>query len=261
MNIKQYLELLDIKEGASVRTTCPSCNSPHVFTATKELGVIKYNCYKLNCNISGYHHEHLSAADVMKLLHGTEEVVEQEPPTMTIPQYVVQPTTEHTNYHNFMKRWGLTDIRLLYDVKDERVVFPIHYKGRIIDANGRAVTGATPKWYRYTGAASYYLRGASSGGTLLVVEDCTSAIIAQQLVPTLSAMAILGTSLTTKHYEKIADFDSIIIALDPDASHKTLQFKRDIASWTGLPTKALRLYDDLKYRVEEDIEKLRGMVL
>lgn len=260
MNIKNYLEMLNIKEGASVRTTCPSCNASNVFTATKEMGVVKYNCYKLNCSISGYHHDNLSAHDIMKLLHGKDEVVEKEPATMEIPQYVVQPSAEHTKYHTFMDKWGLTGLQLLYDVKDERVVFPIHYKGRIIDANGRAVSGAIPKWYRYTGAASYYIRGRNSGGPLLIVEDCTSAIIAAQKIVGLSAMAILGTSLTAQHYQKIAEYDSIIVALDPDASHKTLQFKREIEAWTDLPTKALLLHDDIKYQLPEDLYNLKRLV-
>lgn len=260
MNIRSYLEVLDIKEGQSVRTKCPSCGSDNVFTATKELGVVKYNCYKLACSVGGYYHDNLTAEDIQKLLFGREEPVHQEPDTMTIPQYVVQPSSEHTKYHTFMERWGLTGLSLLYDVKDERVVFPIHYKGRIIDANGRAVGGKLPKWYRYTGAASYYIRGKQEGGTLVVVEDCTSAVIAAQSVPGLSAMAILGTSLSEKHYDKIAEYDKIVVALDPDAADKTLQFKREIEAWTGLPTKALRLYDDIKYRVEEDITNLRHML-
>ena len=260
MTIKAYLDALDLKEGASVRTKCPACGSDNVFTATKELGIIKYNCYKLACSVGGYYHDSLSAADIQKLLYQREEPVAKEPDTMEIPQYVVQPSAEHTKYHAFMERWGLTGMSLLYDVKDERVVFPIHYKGRIIDANGRAVGGKIPKWYRYTGKADYYISGKQSGGTLVVVEDCTSAVIAATTVRGMSAMAILGTSLTEKHYEKIAEYDKIVVALDPDAADKTLKYKREIESWTGLPTKALRLYDDIKYRVEDDIANLREML-
>ena len=54
-------------------------------------------------------------------------------------------------------------------------------------------------------------------------------------------------------------FYKVIVALDPDASHKTLAYKREIESWTGLDTRALRLDDDLKYKVESDIIKLKEM--
>ena len=84
-----------------------------------------------------------------------------------------------------------------------------------------------------------------------------SAMVAQLEVPSLSAMAILGTSLSAAHYEKIAEYDRVIVALDPDAAHKTLQYTREIAAWTGLPTTALRLDDDIKYRLDDDLDKLK----
>ena len=92
----------------------------------------------------------------------------------------------------------------MYDVKDERVVFPIKHDGRIIDAVGRAVGKKQhPKWYRYTGEADYYTTG--NGKILLIVEDVVSAIIATQELPYITAMAILGTSLSPKHMEKIQE--------------------------------------------------------
>ena len=174
---------------------------------------------------------------------------------MEIPEYVVHPSAEHDKFHKFVGRWGIQTTRLLYDVKDERVVFPIHYKGRIIDANGRAVGGKSPKWYRYTGNADYYISG--QGTTLLVVEDCVSAIVANQELPNVTAMAILGTSLTANHMAKIGEYDRVIVALDPDAAHKTLQFSREIGLWTGAKSTAFRLDDDIKYKLSGDLERLK----
>ena len=225
-NVKNYLEMLNIAEGAAYRGPCPACNAKDTFTATKQMGILKYNCYKLDCTLRGYYHDQLSADDIRKLLYGTEEVVQKEPETMEIPLYVVQPSAEHTKFYDY--------------------------------GAGRAVGGKLPKWYRYSGAASYYLRGSSK--TLLIVEDCVSAMIANLEIPDLAAMAILGTSLTDKHYEKIAEYDRILVALDPDAAYKTLQYKREIESFTGLPTTAVRLDDDIKYRLDTDLEKLKGLM-
>lgn len=257
--IKDHLHMLDLYEGQSHRGRCPACNAKDTFTVTKETGIYKYNCYKLDCTLRGMYSDTLTVDDIRKLLNrGNEDVVEQEPETMEIPLYVVQPSAEHTKFYDYVTRWNLNPRSLLYDVKDERVVFPILYKGRLIDGAGRAVGGKLPKWYRYSGAASYYLRGSSK--TLLIVEDCVSAMIANLEVPDLAAMAILGTSLTDKHYEKIAEYDRILVALDPDAAYKTLQYKREIESFTGLPTTAVRLDDDIKYRLDSDLEKLKGLM-
>ena len=227
----------------------------------KELGTIKYNCYKLNCDVRGNYHVDLTAAEIKLLMQRQAEQPKKEPDTMEIPEYVVQPTPEHTKFHAFKSRWGLNTTKLLYDVKDERVVFPIHYKGKIIDMNGRSVGGAVPKWYRYSGKADYYMcNSLLNKHTLLLVEDCTSAEIASQEFEDINTMAILGTSLTDKHYDAIGEFEHIIIALDPDAAHKTIQYKREIEAWTGIKTTAVRLNDDIKYKLQTDLDRLRGVL-
>ena len=73
-------------------------------------------------------------------------------------------------------------------------------------------------------------------------------------------MALLGTALTDRHKGKIGEFNRVIVALDPDAVPKTLSFTREIVSWTGLPTSALRLDDDIKEELPSDIEKLKEFV-
>ena len=73
-------------------------------------------------------------------------------------------------------------------------------------------------------------------------------------------MAILGTQLTDKHMEKIGEYDRVVIALDPDAIDKTIKYRSEIQAWTGLRTMAYMLNDDVKYRVEDDMEKLEGML-
>jgi hypothetical protein len=257
VNIRKYIDYLDLDSGQFHRGNCPACGGSNTFTATNNMGEIQYNCYKLDCKVKGLYYKDLSAAEIQELMRKRPAPVKTEPETMEIPEYVVQPTVEHDKFQRFVKRWGIPSYGLLYDVKDERVVFPIYYKGRIIDANGRAVGGKIPKWYRYTGEASYYITG--KGSTLLLVEDVVSAMIAALEVPDISVMAILGTSLTDKHIAKIGEYDKIIVALDPDAWMKGIEFTKQIQSWTGLDTKALRLHDDIKYRVDEDIENLIKM--
>jgi len=261
MNIRKYLDSLDLREDESRRMNCPSCHSKNTFTVTKEMGQIKYNCYKLDCSIGGYHHTDLTAAEIKILMAKQEKPMQLEPETMEIPEYVVQPSPEHKKYHAFVHHWGLWSTNLLYDVKDERVVFPIYYKGRIIDANGRSVGKKLPKWYRYTGNADYYMCNCGdTKETLLVVEDCVSAEIAAQEVSGISTMAILGTALTSAHMAKIGEYDNIIVALDPDAAHKTLQFSREIALWTKANSTAFRLDDDIKYRLTGDLERLKELL-
>ena len=236
------------------RGDCPFCKGRNTFTASCEYGTLMYNCYKLGCNVGGRFDTDMTAAEIRRHMRPAQDEPEKEIETMELPAYMVIPTPQHVKHNRFMRRWGIVG-GTYYDVQQERVVFPIYHKGRIIDAVGRAVgERKQPKWYRYTGAAHYYTIG--QGDVMLVVEDVVSAIVAHQELPNVTAMAILGTTMNPKHFAKIGEYDRVVIALDPDAVGKTIEYRREIELWTGRQTTALSLSDDVKYRMPEDIEKL-----
>ena len=263
-NIRQFVNDLGLKDGDRHRGDCPECRGRNTFTATNNLGDIKYNCFKLGCTVGGIYGTDMTAAEIHRRMEEQQlqrayTNIKKEKDTMEIPEYVVTPKTSHTKYQRYVRRWGIAIGQTMYDVKDERVVFPIKHDGRIVDAVGRAVgKKQNPKWYRYTGEADYYTIG--QGKTLLIVEDVVSAIVAFQEIPYLTAMAILGTSLNPKHMEKIGEYDKVIIALDPDAIGKTVEYRREIELWTGRKTTAMNLIDDIKYREYEDMQKLKELV-
>jgi len=247
----KYIEDLDLGEGDTVRGDCPDCGGKNTFTANKSGGAVLYNCYKLGCKISGVHTVGMTAADIQARM----QEVEQDKPKpkveiMELPEYVVR---SGSGLDAFRDKWDLWDQGLMYDLKDKRAVFPIFINNVLIDAVGRALAGAEPKWLRYTGKANYFIGG--TGKTVVVVEDVISAITVAKLGFT--GMAILGTSLSVAHMEQLGNYSQVIVALDPDAAHKTLRFRQEIEAWTGATTIALRLDDDIKYRVESDIEQLK----
>jgi len=251
----KYIEDLDLGEGDTVRGDCPDCGGKNTFTANKSGGAVLYNCYKLGCKISGVHTVGMTAADIQARM----QEIEQDKPkpkveAMVLPEYVVRGGS---GLDVFRDKWDmLEDQGLMYDLKDKRAVFPIFHNGVLIDAVGRALAGAEPKWLRYTGKANYFLAGI--GETVVVVEDVISAITVAKLG--FVGMAILGTSLSVAHMEQLGNYSQVIVALDPDAAHKTLRFRQEIEAWTGVATIALRLDDDIKYRVESDIEQLKELL-
>jgi len=196
-NIRQFVNDLGLKESERHRGDCPECRGRNTFTATNNLGDIKYNCFKLGCTVGGIYGTDMTAAEIHRYreqqqLQRAYTNVKKEKDTMEIPEYVVTPKASHTKYQRYIRRWGIAIGDTMYDVKDERVVFPIKYDGRIVDAVGRAVgKKQNPKWYRYTGEADYYTIGI--GKTLLIVEDVVSAVVAAQELPYITAMAILST--------------------------------------------------------------------
>lgn len=259
--VQSYLEGLNLKDGDSRRTDCIVCRSRNTFTVTKDGGTYVYNCFKLSCNLIGAFTTDMTAAEIKARMQGNKDSKTKELQPLVYPEYVVDPRPEHVLLNNFIEKWGIQSESIMYDVKDRRAVFPILYKGRMLDAVGRALDGAIPKWYRYSGNAEFFTKRVSSKAkTAVVVEDVISAIKVAHYAPSAVGFAILGTSIGVSIMQQLGEYDRVVIALDPDAAHKTIQYKREIELWTGLPTKALRLDDDIKYGLESDIIKLKEMV-
>ena len=167
MKMRDYIDGLSLKDGERHRGDCPQCSGKNTFTAANILGEMRYNCFKLGCTVGGIYDTDMTAAEIYHRMKEQQIAraytnIKKEKETMEIPEYVVLPKANHTKYQRFIRRWGIAVGQTMYDVKDERVVFPIKHKGRIIDAIGRAVGKKQhPKWYRYTGEADYYTIGNS----------------------------------------------------------------------------------------------------
>jgi len=246
MDIKKFVDDLMLGEGETTRMHCPNCGGNNTFTASKDGGAVTTG---------------MTADEIRKRMLGLDAKVRKELEPMPYPEYVVNPKPEHQLLHRFLGRWGLTNEEIFYDVKDRRAVFTIKHKGVVIDAVGRALDGAIPKWFRYTGQASVFKRLlGTSNGVCVVVEDVISAIVVAQLMPNTTGLAILGTSLGPAQMEHIGDFYKVIIALDPDAMSKTLSYKQEVEAWTGKKVKAFRLDDDIKYKLESDVERMKDMI-
>ena len=67
---------------------------------------------------------------------------------------------------------------------------------------------------------------------------------------------MLGTSLLEAHKKYLAQFSTAIIALDPDASRKSLQIRKELRGYVD-DVKAITLKDDIKYRNPQDLMKLK----
>lgn len=261
MDVKKYVDDLMLSEGETTRMHCPNCGGNNTFTATKDGGAVMYNCYKLGCGVRGAVTTGMTAAEIRIRMKGLESITTKELEAMAYPEYVVNPQPEHQLLHRFMYRWDIANEEVFYDVKDRRAVFPITHKGVVIDAVGRALDGAVPKWFRYTGQASVFKRVIGpSNGLCVVVEDVISAVVVAQLFPNTTGLAILGTSLGPAQMKHISEYYKIIIALDPDAMTKTLAYKQEVSTYTGKKVLALRVDDDIKYRLDTDILRLRGLI-
>jgi len=172
-----------------------------------------------------------------------------------LPEYLLPNRTEVTVWASSYQL-DASVLNLLYDVKEHRVVFPVNYNGKMVDATGRALRlRQKPKWKRYGSSSYAYICGA--GAIAVVVEDCISAATVSSISSKATGVALMGTSLLPDHLLQLQKYNKIIVALDPDAARKTFEFTRQLRGTVDTASVyALNLKDDLKYRRKADIINL-----
>tara|TARA_R100001129_G_scaffold108732_1_gene74607 strand:- start:238 stop:1017 length:780 start_codon:yes stop_codon:yes gene_type:complete len=243
----------ELASGETKRMNCPNCGGYKTFTITNNVGQLLWNCYKASCKVSGSTRTTLSVADIRNYFN----LVQQDDNKFNLPDYVVHHTGRQ-EVKEFAHKYGINyeSIPLYFDVKEKRIVFPIRDKGIIVDAVGRATSKFTnPKWKRYGNSNVPFSIG--TGNVAVVVEDCVSASVLDS--EGCVGVALLGTSLSQQHREHLQQFSTVIIALDPDASYKSFSIMKELRSYVN-EVLVLKLEDDLKYRRENDLTKLKELL-
>ena len=257
MNIKQHVELLDLTYGETHRGNCPVCNGKKTFTATCTDTGIVYNCYKAGCNVGGIAGGTLTSEQLLAAMRKRKQEADVQPPApIPVPEGFTQ-RTDIQKYVAWMQGYNLNPIELgtYYDVRQDRVCFPVKHKGAVVDFVGRSMTGRTPKWLRYANAHVPYTYG--NGIVAVLVEDCVSAAVAGH-AENCTGIALLGTNVLDEYLPLLQTYDTLIVALDPDARSKALQLVKDLRTRHS-NVYALNLRDDIKYANETDIANLKTM--
>ena len=254
-NIYNTISDMDIPNGTTKRMDCPNCGGYKTFTVTNNMGSLIWNCYKASCNYKGGTRVHLSVDDIRAGFSGAEEFAEE---AFTLPSYIV-PHRDKRTVLAFCYRYQLDpdELGVMYDVKDDRIVFPVLHEGKVVDGTGRAIGKRLPKWKKYGKSGLPYSYGC--GKVAVVVEDCVSAAVVGG-IESFVGVALLGTSLQESHKGYLAQFSTAVIALDPDAMPKTLAMAKELRGYVK-NVQVLRLKDDLKYRNEEDLTNLANITM
>ena len=252
-NIYNTISDMDIPNGSTKRMDCPNCGGYKTFTVTNNMGSLVWNCYKASCTLKGGTRVHLSVDDIRSGFSGAEKFAEE---AFELPSYIV-PHRKTNDVLQFCCSYQLDpdELGVLYDVKEDRVVFPISHNGKLVDATGRALGKRLPKWKRYGKSGLPFSHGC--GKVAVVVEDCVSAAVVGG--KSFVGVAILGTSLQESHKGYLTQFSTAVIALDPDALPKTLQMAKELRGHVN-DVRVLKLTDDLKSRNPTDMEKLYGII-
>ena len=263
--ISDFIDTLDVSVDGTYRGNCPQCGGRNTFTVSNDHGNFLYNCYKNGCRTSGAVHRNMSAFDIKTVLstidHGNdnefESVVDK---AFELPPFISKNIPDEDKVNLFINTWGINRDDVMYDIRQDRIVFPVWHNGLMVDAVGRAVFNRQPKWLRYASSPIPYMHG--DGDTFVVVEDAISAYALGEMFPHVVGVALLGTQLTDFHkwfFHKYSRYNKFIVALDHDAFNKTLAIVKELRAHVT-NVRGLKLTEDLKYLRSNDVEALKEML-
>ena len=263
--VSDFIDGLDLDVGFSYRCNCPQCGGKNTFTVTNDNGNVLYNCYKNSCRVAGAIHRNMDAFTIKaKLMQASSEYTadtyeEALQETFKQSPYLTRMKPDSNAVREFVTKWNLNPDDVLYDIRQDRVVFPVYTRtGNLVDAVGRSIFNRQPKWLRYAASPVPYTHG--KGRTVVIVEDAISAYtIGETVGHKATGLALLGTQLTDFHKWYIGNyFENAIVSLDPDARDKTLSMAKDLRSLMN--TIALNTEDDLKYAKVNDMKQLEALL-
>jgi hypothetical protein len=241
--------------GHTKRTDCPGCGGTYTFAVSNVRGVLKWQCFRAGCKgTKGQDSNAVIDKNTIREYLSTRASVSQA--SLVLPPHFtsVMSSDRAVRYlerNHCIEAYskGLAEIQ--YDPKQDRVVFLVVEDGDIVDGAGRSLAQATPKWYRYGRSGSAFMCG--EGGVGVVVEDCASAC-AVGVLPEYTGIALLGTGLNQSMPARLSDLNSLVVALDRDASAKSCEMRKSLAFLK--PTSVRLLERDLKYLDADEIRKV-----
>ena len=250
--LKDYVTDLSIAPEGRLRTDCPACGKKNTFSVSDTNGERLWFCFHADCGVRGrtgfrirtdtpYH-------PLLKKTMPVREPVSE--PEFQLPDTFV-PISRSEEAVAYLKRVnaydaylaGRVDIR--YDFRMNRVAYLIKDGRRTVDAAGRSLVNAKPKWWRYGKSGNPFVCG--SGRIGIIVEDCASACSVSGMF---AGLALLGTNLQNSHLPVLRQYDKLLVALDKDATKKGLQLVRLLQAHR--PTSLIVLNKDVKEMTDDE---------
>jgi hypothetical protein len=233
------------------RGDCLDCGGKNTLSISNVMGEIKWFCFKAHCKTKGRGNIRRTMDEIVESMRGKDRDLIRIP--FETPAYFtdMNSTLRSTRFFNFLTAIGMKDkVECRYDPKQNRAVFLIRRGLHVVDAIGRSLNKALPKWFRYGHSGQSFM--LNDGDTCVIVEDIPSAITVG--AAGYASMALLGTNLTTLDIKDLMGYNNIIVALDPDAHSKGVAMASRLDAYSN--AKAVLISDDLKYFNPDEIEEI-----
>ena len=246
------IQELNIGLGQSYRGDCIFCLNRNTLSVRHENGRLVWNCFHANCTAKGMTDSELRAEDLDKFINPSKTEPSKE---FVIPKHFVT-VFGNNKAREYLESFGISDTeaRLMYDVKQNRLVFLVEDNGMVVGAVGRMLhpySNTAPKWYKYGTPPVPFIVGTNKY-VGFIVEDCISAC--KVALAGFTGIALMGTSIPDNFVSPIVDrIDRAFVCLDRDATEKSFKL-RDCLSHV-IPTQIKMIDKDLKWLSVEELKE------
>ena len=247
VNINAIIDSMAVPEGVTLRSNCPVCGHNNSFSVTANSGYFLYHCFYADCSISGKIKKGLQLNTVQHKKSINLSLYR----TFFVPLARSPEAIDYIRKNNIEHAYSQKLANLEYDVRENRVVFFVYHKNMtIVDAVGRSLKNKKPKWKRY-GASRVPFVTNNKSKTCVVVEDCASACAVTKAG--VVGVSLMGTNLIKEYIPYLTKFDRAVIALDKDASIKTLTIAKEL--YTHMTVHTLMIDTDIKTWTTDQISE------
>jgi len=246
------IQELNVGLGQSYRGDCVFCLNRNTLSVRHENGRLVWNCFHANCTAKGMTDSELRAEDLDKFINPSKTEPSKE---FVIPKHFVT-VFGNNKAREYLESFGISDTeaRLMYDVKQNRLVFLVEDNGMVVGAVGRMLhpySNTAPKWYKYGTPPVPFIVGTNKY-VGFIVEDCISAC--KVALAGFTGIALMGTSIPDNFVSPIVDrIDRAFVCLDRDATEKSFRL-RDCLSHV-IPTQIKMIDKDLKWLSVEELKE------
>ena len=251
MDYRHQLEIVkELQVEGTRRLDCPFCLNRNTFDITNKDGVLMWNCFHASCTAKGSSGSKFSREDVENFISQKKQLHNHK---FVMPKSFVNYAV-HPKARAYLDTYDIqnTSARVMYDVKQERVVFLVENQGEVVSATGRAYGHFQPKWFKYSKSDVPFITG-NNKDIGIIVEDCVSACAVETRCG-FTGIALLGTSLQDSYIEYIVNsVKNVVVCLDRDATNKSIDIKNKLESKVNTYVWMLDL--DLKYYEDVDMKK------
>lgn len=243
LNLKELTSI----EGVNYRTDCPFCGGKDTFSMIREGGKVRYNCFRASCNPKKSRGTKSFTRTIEEIKNSINKNSDSQIKEFIIPDYfefgILNERCERTlrkynSYEVAMKEPN----KIGYDPREDRLIFFLNIDGRITGAVGKSLSYSPIKSKIYNNSRGVFSCG--EGDTIILVEDCLSACSASRSSGSVGT-SLNGTNLTKDHLPFLKKYDMVTIALDKDATRKSLKLAQQL-NFIGIKTKIAYLENDLK---------------